>query len=543
MNYIIPFLCCLGQILAQETADTLFFNGDILTVDDKNPQVEAVAVKNGTIIFAGDRQQAFSLKGEKTELVDLKGMTLLPGFIDPHTHVFLRAVIDASTDVSPFKYKTIDEVLSVLKEALKKGPVLAFGYDPSLMTKPGELDFKTLDTLSKDIPIVVVNKSGHIAYGNHKAFELAHISEDIKNPAGGSYGRDAKGELNGTAYEVPAVSRLISAVNKINPDEFEALGKKTMQDYAKWGYTTVTDLGLGLPLPTPEDHIKMMRSLSLDIDAPLRMQGYVIYDLLSNVPGLQKQNTDRFKVLGVKIWADGSIQGYTAALKEPYSDKDTKGVLNFKQNTLTQMISNVRKNNIQVAVHANGDQAIEDTLSAMEAAQKAYPSEDPRFRLEHATLVEPGQWQRVKKLNATPSFTEHHVYYWGEVFKDKILGDVRAEWIDAAKTAKDLGLKYSFNDDDLAGANPLLFIQVAATREMRDGQILNPEQRITVDDAIKGLTIYPAWQSFREKEIGSIEVGKLADFVILEKNPKRVPANTVKDIKIVETWLGGKKVR
>ncbi len=543
MNYIIPFLCCLGQILAQETADTLFFNGDILTVDDKNPQVEAVAVKNGTIIFAGDRQQAFSLKDEKTELVDLKGMTLLPGFIDPHTHVFLRAVIDASTDVSPFKYKTIDEVLSVLKEALKKGPVLAFGYDPSLMTKPGELDFKTLDTLSKDIPIVVVNKSGHIAYGNQKAFELAHIAEDIKNPAGGSYGRDENGELNGTAYEVPAVSRLVSAVNKINPNEFEALGKKTMQDYAKWGYTTVTDLGLGLPLPTPEDHIKLMRSLSSDIDAPLRMQGYVIYDLLNKVPGLQNQNTDRFKVLGVKIWADGSIQGYTAALKEPYSDKDTKGVLNFKQNTLTQMISNVRKNNIQVAVHANGDQAIEDTLSAMEAAQKAYPSDDPRFRLEHATLVEPGQWQRVKKLNATPSFTEHHVYYWGEVFKDKILGDVRAEWIDAAKTAKDLGLKYSFNDDDLAGANPLLFIQVAATREMRDGQILNPEQRITVDDAIKGLTIYPAWQSFREKEIGSIEVGKLADFVILEKNPKRVPANTIKDIKIVETWLGGKKVR
>lgn len=542
MNYIIPVLCFLVASLYGETADTLFFNGDILTVNDRAPSAEAIAVKDGKIIYVGERKGAQEFKGDNTQLVDLKGMTLLPGFIDPHTHVMLRAIIDISVDVSPFENKTIGDVLNVLKEATKKGPVLAFGYDPSLMTEPGELNFKTLDSVSTEVPIVVVNKSGHIVYANHKAFELAHITEETKNPLGGSYQRDKEGRLTGVGFEVPAVGRIVGAVNTIKPDQYEKLALNASKEYARWGYTTVTDLGLGLPLPTPMDHIKTMREVSSNIDSPIRIQGYVIYDLLDKVPGLKKQNTDRFTILGVKLWADGSVQGYTAALTEPYLNETTKGTLNFTQDQLSDMVLNIRKNQIQVAVHANGDQAIADTLTAFEKAQKAYPSDDPRFRIEHATVMDPKLWDRVKKLNATPSFTEEHVYYWGEAFKDKILGDPRAEWIDAAKTAKDLGLKFSFNDDALAGANPLLFIQVAATREMRDGQILNPNQRITVEDAIKGLTIYPAWQTFRENELGSLEVGKFADFVILDRNPKRVNVNEIKDIKIVETWLNGKRV-
>ena len=248
-----------------------------------------------------------------------------------------------------------------------------------------------------------------------------------------------------------------------------------------------------------------------------------------------------FKVLGLKIWADGSIQGYTAAMKKDYKDSNTKGTLNFNQDQLTQLVMNARKQGIQVAVHANGDQAIEDTLVAFEKAQEAYPSNDPRFRIEHASIVDPEQWKRVAKVKATPSFTEHHVYYWGDVFQDKILGNPRAEWLDAAKTAKDLGLKFSFNDDTLAPAKPLLFIQVAATRKTDDGRVLNAEQKISIDDAIKGVTLYPAWQSFREKELGSIEPGKFADFVVLDQNPKKVDPNKIKDIKVVSRWLNGKQ--
>ncbi len=531
----------LGSLLGQQ-ADTIFFGGDIITVNDRQPEAEAVAVKDGKIVYVGDKKGAFDWKGENTNLVDLQGKTLLPGFINPHTHITLDAIVSASTDVSPFKYKTIKEVIEVLKEAVKKGPVLAWGYDPSLMSDPGELNFETLDAISKDTPIVVVNKSGHIAYGNRKAFEIAKVTDQTPNPVGGSYQRDKEGHLTGVGYEVPAVGRLVSAVNNLSTDELSKLTRQALKVFADAGYTTVTDLALGLPVPTPEEHIKLLRDASVGPDASVRIQGYMVTNLLDKIPDLRKQNTDMFKILGLKIWADGSIQGYTAAMKEDYKDQETKGKLNFTQDQLTEIVKNARKQGIQVAVHANGDQAVEDTLQAFEKAQEAYPSDDARFRIEHASIVDPGQWKRIAKLKATPSFTEYHVYYWGDVFQDKILGESRTELLDAAQTAKDLGLKFSFNDDTLGPPNPLLFLQVAATRKTDDGRVLNAKEKISVDDAIKGLTLYPAWQSFRENELGSIETGKYADFVILDQNPRKIDVNQIKDIKISGRWLNGKKV-
>lgn len=541
IRYWIALSLLWTAALMGETADVIFFGGDIVTVNDLQPTAEAVAVKGGKIVFVGEKKTAFAWKGNETKLVDLQGKTLMPGFINPHTHVLLDGLIASSLDVSPFKYKTIAEVSKVLKEASKKGSVLAFGYDPSLMKDPGHLNFETLDAISKDVPIVVVNKSGHIAYGNHKAFELAKITDETPKPVGGSYQKDKNGHLTGVGYEVPAVGRLVEAVNPLTPEEYPKIAKAALKTFADAGYTTVTDLALGLPLPTQEKNIQLLREIANTPNATMRLQGYVVTNLLDKIPELKRQNNDMFKVLGLKIWADGSIQGYTAAMKQDYENTHTKGTLNFSQEQLTDLVLKARQKGIQVAVHANGDQAIEDTLAAFEKAQGAYPSDDPRFRIEHASIVDPDQWKRVAKVKATPSFTEHHVYYWGDVFQDKILGNPRADWLDAAKTAKDLGLKFSFNDDTLGPARPLLFIQVAVTRKTDDGRVLNSEQRISIDDAIKGVTLYPAWQSFREKELGSIETGKFADFVVLDQNPKKADVNKIKDIKVLERWLNGKR--
>lgn len=536
---------CWAATLMGGSADLIFYGGDIVTANDLQPDAEAVAVKEGKIIFVGDKKGAFALieggKRGETDLVDLQGKTLMPGFINPHTHILLNGLIANSLDVSPFKYKTIAEVTKVLKEASKKGSVLAFGYDPSLMTDPGELNFVTLDAISTEVPLVVVNKSGHIVYGNHKAFALAKITDETPKPVGGSYEKDSQGHLTGVGYEVPAVGRLVAAVNKMTPDQYPAMTKEALKVFAEAGYTTVTDLALGLPLPTQEDHIKLLRDVANAPDATVRVQGYVVTNLLDKIPEWQKQNNEMFKILGLKIWADGSIQGYTAAMKQNYENSTTKGNLNFSQDQLTEFIMKARKLGIQVAVHANGDQAVEETLVAFEKAQKAYPSDDPRFRLEHASIVDPDQWKRVAKVKATPSFTEPHLYYWGDVFQDSILGSPRADWLDAANTARELGIKFSFNDDTLAPARPLLFIQVAVTRKTDEGRVLNPHEKINIDEAIKGVTLYPAWQSFREKELGSIEPGKFADFVVLDQNPKKVDVNKIKDIKVVGRWVNGKR--
>lgn len=531
------------QATASQKIDTIIFGGDILTVNEKQPNAEAVAISEGKIVYVGDKAGALALKTEKTELVDLKGKTLLPGFIDPHTHIMLEGLFAVSPDVSPFTNPTTDDVVKVLTEASKKGPVLAFGYDPSLMTDDNELGFEILDKISTEVPIVIVNKSGHIAYGNKKAFELAKITEDVKDPAGGSYGRDKEGHLTGLGYEVPSVMALTAPMIGLLKFNFEDVAKNVAKLYSKNGYTTVTDLGIGLNMPTPEDHIRILKATAENVDSPIRIQGYAVYPLIDKFDELQKLNNDKFKILGIKIWSDGSIQGYTAAFNERYKDKDTTGVLNFDQEKLNRLVLNVHEKNYQVAVHANGDKAINETLNAYENAQKVHPREDPRLRIEHASIADMSLLKRMAQVHATPSFTDEHIFYWGKVFKDKILGEERTNFLDSARTARDLGLKFSFNDDTLADINPLFLIQIAVTRQMKGDGILNPKETISVDDAIKAMTIYAAWQSFRDKELGSIEKGKFADFVVLEQNPKKVDTDKIKDIKIIETWLNGHKTK
>jgi predicted amidohydrolase YtcJ len=535
---LIGFNCLYGQM-----ADLIFFNGEIITVNETQPTAEAVVVANGKILFVGDLSVTEEFRSPQTQKIDLKGKTLLPGFIDPHTHLLYKGFTEKAVDVTPFKNKTISQVLDVLKRAAAKGPVLAFGYDPSLMDKPSPLGFEELDRISTTVPILVVNLSGHIAYGNRKVFEQAGIRKDTPNPPGGYYEKNAKGELTGVAYELLPISTLVASYKEQLKLDYPQIALHTAKEYARNGFTTITDLGLGMDMPSSSEHIQIMKNLSEDPNAPLRIQGYVVFPLLNQIPQLKTKNNPRFQILGVKIWADGSTQGYTAALRKPYKGKTTSGKMNFSQEELNAMVLKAHQMGLQIAIHANGDRAVESALEAYEGALKALPHPDPRFRIEHATVTDEPLMQRMARAQATPSFTNQHIYFWGEAFKETILGEPRADHIDAARTAKKFGMKYSFHDDaPLASINPLLMMEIAVTRNMADGKILNAEETVSIDEAIKALTLYPAWQSRREKELGSIEVGKYADFVILDQNPKTVPFETLTQIQVVETWIEGKKV-
>jgi predicted amidohydrolase YtcJ len=524
-------------------ADTIFYNGDIVTVDDQNRTVEAVAVKNGKILFVGDYEEVMAYKGGKTHLFDLQGKALLPGFIDPHTHIALTQLSLQGLQINPKKCPTGEEALKVLREEVKKGPVLALRYDPSLMKKPAQLGFKSLDAISNTVPILVINASGHIAYGNRAAFKAANITNEAPNPTGGSFQRNKNGELTGIVFELPAIAMLLGGFPQMSQIDFNKVAKDGARYYAENGYTTVTDLALGLPLNTPLHHIESLKSAATRKDATVRIQGYVVYSMIDQLRALQAKNSEAFKILGVKIWSDGSLQGHTGALLKRYKHVDSFGTLNYTPNQLRDIVINAHKQGFQVAVHANGDAAIKETLYAYEHALKASPAEDPRFRIEHATISDRASFAKMKRVKATPSFSVLHIYEWGEVFEDKILGNPRAYEIDSLRTAKEFGVKFSINDDSLGSISPLFLMQIALTRKMDNGRVLNSKQTISIDDAIKALTIYPAWQSFREKEIGSIEVGKFADFVLLDRNPKKVPSNQISTIKVLGTWLGGRRVK
>jgi predicted amidohydrolase YtcJ len=538
----LPFIFSCSQ-KKERNADTIFYGGDILTMEDLHPTAEAVAVLGGKIIFIGKKEEALHYKTSTTEVIDLQGKTLLPGFIDPHTHIIPTALTLKGFQLDPFTYKTGGEVLTALKEKVKEGPLLAFRYDPSLMKEPIDLNFKTLNSISQTTPILIINTSGHIAYGNDAAFRAANITSATRNPQGASFERDKNNNLTGVAFELPAVALLLESFLQMKKLDFETLTKDAISYYARQGYTTLTDLALGLPMPTPLESLEILRKVAHDKEAPVRIQGYLIYPLLQKFAALEKRNDPSFKVLGIKIWADGSLQGHTGALTEPYTDlPKSRGTLNYPAQTLTEMVKQVHEKGIQVAIHANGDAAIQNSLNAFEQALHTFPATDPRFRVEHATILDRGALIKMKNVKATPSFTVLHIYNWGEVLKDKILGEARANDIDPARSAKELGLKFSINEDSLSEVGPLFLIQVVVTRQMRDGQVLSPDETISVNEALKAMTIYPAWQSFRDKEIGSIATGKYADFVILAKNPKKVNPTEIGSIPVVETWLEGRRV-
>jgi hypothetical protein len=323
--------------------------------------------------------------------------------------------------------------------------------------------------------------------------------------------------------------------------DFHALARKALEHYASHGFTTITVTGLGIPVPDSKTHIEVLREAANASDAPLRVQGYVISELIEDIPDLQKQHdNDRFRVLGMKIWADGSVQDHTAALKSDYADMKSRGKANYSQEALNALIAKAHEMGLQVATHGNGDRGVAMVFDAIEAAQTAHPREDARHRIEHFTVTDRDALKRAKDMGITPTFLNQHVYAWGHVFQDR-LGQQRASTIDPAGSAERLGMHFSFHDDAPTGhPRPMLMMQIAVTREMQGGGVLNADERVPIDRAIRALTLDPAWQSFIEDTRGSLEVGKYADFVILSSNPRKADAATIKDIKIEETWVDGK---
>jgi predicted amidohydrolase YtcJ len=527
-------------------ADTILI-GDVVTVADAQPSAQAVAVTSGKIVAVGSLEEVMARKGPTTEIIDRTGKTILPGFIDPHVHIVSSSTFNLFLDLSPFANRDADEVLAKIAAAAAKAKpgewVVGQLYDTALMPGHRELLREDLDKVAPHNPVFVLSASQHFSYVNSKALELAGIADNAPDPAGGKFGRDAHGRLNGVLSE--AATQLPVAAKIPHPSAKDVIGASaaTLKAASAAGCTALHEIALGALGGGAE--LEIIRNALLESDGAVRLGGQIFYDKLEEIralPGMaQGSGNDYFRVTAVKVVSDGSNQGLTGFQREPYKGTNSRGAANYTQDELDAIAIKLNAEGWRLSIHANGDAAIDMVITAIEKAMAHTPRIDARPRIEHCSIVHPEQLERIAKAGITPSFLMNHVYYFGRYFRDEILGPQRAALLDPCASAIKQGVRFSFHSDySVTNILPLLSMQTAVTRKMRDGgEVLNPAERITAAQALRAVTIDAAWQCGFDKEIGSLEVGKRADLVVLEQNPLKVDPDAIAAIKVLETYVGG----
>jgi hypothetical protein len=529
-------------------ADVIFKGGKIIPLPGAAP-VKALAVGGGKILGVGPESAVNSLKTKNTEIVDLQGRVLMPGFVDPHNHTVLSAVIfELLTDVGYTKFPTRGKLLNELRALVSQTPpgqwVLCSNFDNLL--QGGDLSREELDAISTEHPIYVWYTNGHDACVNSLALKTAHIPDDIGAlPGGGHFGRDDKGQLNGLVYEESALMKvLLPALPKITPQ----LAAKAVSDYlrsvAAVGNTTVHEPGtLRSEWITP--FAKLSNRLACRTSASLMyedMKGMEPYRSLGiGAKATQIPNT-LFSLYGVKIVADGSNQTETGAQTLPYLDTTNKGSTNYSAAQLKEMTAQVKAAGLPVLIHCNGDHTIDISLDAIEAAY-GNSTANGINRIEHSTMARADQIARMKKLNVEPSFLMNHVRFYGAAYRDQIFGPERAAFTDPAGACVKVDLPFTLHTDSpCSPPGSLALVSTAVTRRCDiDGSIIGRDQAVTLDQALRAVTIDAARQIGMGDRIGSLEKGKEADLVILESDPYKTDAAKIGDIKVSETWVAGNR--
>jgi predicted amidohydrolase YtcJ len=547
--------------LAFAAADTIYVGGTVITIDDRQPGAEAVAVKDGLITAVGGRKPVLAAeKGPHTTVVDLQGHTLLPGFVDGHGHlsgVGLQAITANLLPAPDGTGNSIAALQKILRDWIAASPVpkqygivIGFGYDDSQLAEQRHPTRDDLDQVSKDLPVYLIHQSGHLGAANSKALELAGISATTPNPPGGVIRRRAGSEqpdgvLEENAHYL-ALSKLV--VSRIGEKESLALIGAGQDLYLKYGYTTgedgATDPGnMAGFIKAAETH-----RLKMDVIAypALLMLGQS--DFMTGLYS-SRQYHDHLRIGGVKIVLDGSPQGKTAWLTQPYfkppegQPADYRGYPALTDAQVQAAVDQAFENNWQILAHTNGDAAIDQFLNAVAAAEGKHPASNRRPVMIHGQTVRADQLDRIKELGVFPSLFPMHTYYWGDWHRESVLGPERAANISPTGWALARGLMFSSHHDaPVAFPDSMRVLSATVTRTTRSGFVLGPEQRVEPIVALKAMTLWPAYQHFEETTKGSIEVGKLADFVILSENPLTIDRSRLASIKIVETIKQGKSV-
>jgi len=528
--------------------DLIVVGGTIRTMNPAAPVAEAIAVSRGRIVAVGSRGEVTALKGEGTEVIDAKGGTILPGFIDPHVHIVMGAVLSSFVDVRPMTCETIDSVMQALAAAVartKPGEwIMARGFDPSLCKGNANITRHDLDRVAPDHPVFMLNASGHLAYVNSRAIERAGVTEDTPDPgAGGKYVKGADGRLTGVLAGAASYAPFLKVAPRATPQNLIPAAISVLDEAARKGCTMLVDAGLGVFAGTEE--YRLLSALATTRRSPVRigamMTGGRMDEWLAFPEAQPGLGDDWFRLLGFKFWADGSNQGNTGYQRERYLNVDSRGILSFPADELAAGIARAHKAGWQVAVHANGDAAIDLVLDCYGKALAASPRKEHRHRIEHCSIAWDEHFAKMAELGITPSFLIGHVHYWGRAFRDRIFGPEKAARLDATASALRAGVRFTLHSDyDVTEIGPLRCIENAVTRVMRDGgEVLAPEERITVEQGLRSMTADAAWQVHMDHALGTLEPGKYADLVVLHEDPMKVDPNRLGQIGVRETWVEG----
>ncbi|WP_042143765.1 amidohydrolase [Paucisalibacillus sp. EB02] len=537
----------------------LIKNANVLTLDDNNRIAGSVAVTDGRIVGIWDSPEpprgAISLS-EKTTIVDLKGETLIPGFIDTHNHILMYALMRSQVNCSSPLNRSIQDILRKIEEKAEDTPdgewIQGYGFDDTLISDQRHITRDELDKVAPHNPVFIKHISGHLAYVNSQSLALAELAEMEQDPIGGHYGRYENGKLNGILYEGAAMAPITSIIPKKSVDEMVNSLKYTAHEYLVQGITTNTDAKvnnieeLTAHLIAAKTGVNPMRTRLMVMHPLLRKgEAFSRYTPEELNQELMNKSNNLVKLDSIKMFQDGSIQGLTGALRKPYfNNTHLLGDLIHSQELFQEEILDLHKRGFRIAIHGNGDRAIGSILDAFEYALSKFPRQRHQHRIEHVQTGTTADIKRMARLNVAGSFFINHVYYWGDRHEKLFLGPERASRISPLADAIKNNLLFTLHSDcPVTPISPLFSIWAAVNRKTSSGKVLGPEQRIDVINALKSMTIFGARLNFDEANTGSIEIGKLADFAVLEADPT-IESNIegIKDIKIRATFINGTPV-
>jgi predicted amidohydrolase YtcJ len=533
-----------------DPAVTIYTNGDIVTMDTQLPSAQEVAIRDGKIIAVGDSKEVQAQAGNNTQLIDLDGGTLLPGFIDAHGHITYTALNLAAANVSSPPVGTANTVADVV-ELLKvhaantesESWVVGWGYDDSLLAEKRHPTRADLDQVSTTRPVAIRHVSGHFVSCNTPCLAAAGVNAQTLDPAGGIIRRLEGGKEPDGVLEESAMALLMSVFPKPSKQQRLKLIQAAQTYYASFGITTVQDGAV------QADEIELLREAAqsqlLQLDIVAYPYAPYLGERLSEFPSSNDYD-NHFRVGGIKLVLDGSPQGKTAWLTQPYlhpphgQKEGYTGYATLKDEQVQSFVDRAFESSTQVLAHANGDAAADQLIKVITAANAEQGNADRRTVMIHAQTVREDQIDSMLAQGINPSYFSAHTFYWGDWHRDSVFGVERASRISPLRSSADKGLRYTtHNDTPIVPPDMMRLLWASVNRVTRSGEVLGEAQRATVGEALKSITIDAAYQYFEEDRKGSITVGKMADFVVLDKNPLKVAPDAIKDIVVLQTIKDG----